>query len=253
MKITSRSKYSLCQFLDLFERDVIEVLLEKYNIPIYSYFKRNLNQNDLKDSLIGADDSCIESLLDEIVRTRGDLRNRVSPRYRFDERWDDLISCLKLDGYEIERKKINPIEPFIEGNESVEDDLTKELKLADLTSVIEQIDLSAESFRKSTPDYNGCLSHSRIALETLVRTIAENKGYQIKNTKKAWGESLAYSEKSQFITENEEKVIASIYTFISDGSHIPVGFTEEEFVRFGRNMITSICYFIVKKFNDGKL
>ncbi|NQT10603.1 MAG: hypothetical protein HQ573_05480 [Desulfobacteraceae bacterium] len=246
MVVTKRTKLSLCQFLDLFIQDVVQVLLDKYDISCWG-----LSQTELGEALFGADHSSIESLIDEIVRTNGDLRNRVSPRYRFDERWSDFKKCLLLDGYKVEENEIIRIEPFIEANEPVEDDLTKELQLARLSSImdiIKHIRLSAESFRKSTPDYNGCLSHSRIALETLVREIAANKGYSIKNENKAWGESLAYLKKSSFISQKEENSIASTYTFISDGSHIPVGFTEEEFARFGRNLVTSVCYFIVKKF-----
>jgi len=233
--------------LDLFTQDVVQVLLDKYDITCWE-----LSQTGLGEAFSGADHSSIGSLIDEIVRTNGDLRNRVSPRYRFDERWSDFKKCLLLDGYKVEGNQVIRIEPFIEANEPVEDDLTKELRLARLASsldIIKHIRLSAESFRKLTPDYNGCLSHSRIALETLVREIAANKGYSIRNKNKAWGESLAYLIESSFISRKEEGSIASIYTFISDGSHIPVGFTEEEFARFGRNLVTSVCYFIVKKFN----
>jgi hypothetical protein len=55
--------------------------------------------------------------------------------------------------------------------------------------------------------------------------------------------------KLEFLTEKEEqKVIAPIYGFISDGCHKPLGFSEEEFARFGRNLAISMCYFLIKKF-----
>ena len=40
-----------------------------------------------------------------------------------------------------------------------------------------------------------------------------------------------------------------IYTFISKGAHRPLGFTDEEFVRFGINLAISACYFLVKILN----
>ena len=247
MIVTKRTQLSLSQFLDLFEQDVVYVLLEKHGMSTYGY-----SQSELSESLSDADKSSIESLIDEVVSTSGDLRNRVSPRYRFDERWKDFEKCLLLDGFKIEEKTIMRLESVIESTHAVEDDLTNELKNSNLGSssdVVRSIKLSAESFRKSSPDFNACLSHSRIALETLVRSIAENKGLQIDEPNKAWGKSLSYLRKSNFISNKEEGAIASTYTFISDGSHIPVGFTEEEFVRFGRNLAMSVCYFIIKKFN----
>ena len=121
--------------------------------------------------------------------------------------------------------------------------------LSSSDDVIRHIKLSAESFRKSSPDYNACLSHSRIALETIVRSIAKDKGLEINEPNKAWEKSLSHLKDKKFITNKEEEAIASTYTFISDGAHVPVGFTEEEFVRFGRNLAMSVCYFIIKKFN----
>lgn len=247
MIVTKRTKLSLCQFLDLFEQDVVHVLLEKHGMTTWGY-----SQTEIGEVLSEADKSSVESFIDEVVSTNGDLRNRVSPRYRFDERWKDFEKCLLLDGFKIEEKTILRLEPVIESTHPVEDDLTNELNNSNLDSsndVIRSIKLSAESFRKSSPDYNACLSHSRIALETMIRSIAEHKGLQINEPNKAWGKSLSHLKSTEFITNKEEGAIASTYTFISDGSHVPVGFTEEEFVRFGRNLAMSVCYFIIKKFN----
>ena len=247
MIVTKRTKLSLCQFLDLFEQDVVHVLLEKHGIAIWGY-----SQIEISEVLSEADHGAVESLIDELVRTNGDLRNRVSPRYRFDERWNDFQKCLLLDGFKIEEKTIRSLEPIIESAEAVEDDLTNELNNSSLDSsneVIRHIRISAESFKKPSPDYNGCLSHSRIALETIVRAIATGKGLEINEASKAWGRSLSHLKSTGFITKKEEDAIASTYTFVSDGAHVPVGFTEEEFVRFGRNLAMSLCYFIIKKFN----
>ena len=247
MIVTKRTKLSLCQFLDLFDQDVVHILLEKHDITAWGY-----SQIEISSVLSEADQSSIETLIDEIVRTNGDLRNRVSPRYRFDERWSDFEKCLLLDGFRIEKNKILRIEPFIESIEPVEDDLTNELNDPILTSsgeVIRHIKLSAEAFKQSSPDYNACLSHSRIALETIVREVAKHYNLDTDEDTKAWGRSLSHLKNKEFITNKEESAIASTYTFISDGAHIPVGFTEEEFVRFGRNLAMSVCYFVIKKFN----
>lgn len=247
MIVTKRTKLSLCQLLGLFEKNEVNILLEKHDISTLGY-----SQAEIGGALSDANQGSIESLIDEVVSTNGDLSNRVSPRYRFKERWDDFKKCLLLDGFKVEEKTILRLEPAIESTEPVEDDLTNELnrsKLISLDEIIRHIKLSAESFKKSSPDYNACLSHSRITLETIVREIAKLKGLGKVENSKAWGKSLSYLKTSGLITEKEEGAIASIYTMISDGAHIPVGFTEEEFTRFGRNMAMSICYFVIKKLN----
>ena len=237
----------MCQFLDLFNQDVVHILLEKHDITTWGY-----SQAELGEALSGADHDSLGTLVDELVRTNGDLRNRVSPRYRFDERWGDFGKCLLLDGFKIEGNKLVRLEPVIEAVESLEDDLSRELEASGLSSTSEinrHIKLSAESFRKSTPDYNACLSHARIALETIVRSLAKKHSFEVNQENKAWGMSLSHIKSVGVVTSKEENAIASTYTFISDGAHIPVGFTEEEFVRFGRNLAMAVCYFIIKKAN----
>ena len=58
----------------------------------------------IQQSITDANDEQLHGLLEEVVRTIDDLRYRVSPRYRFDQRWDDLIRCLFLDGYKVENR-----------------------------------------------------------------------------------------------------------------------------------------------------
>jgi len=165
MTVTKRTRFSLCQFLDLFDQDVVHVLLEKHGITTWGY-----SQTEISNALSEADQGSIETLIDEVVRTKGDLRNRVSPRCRFDERWSDFSKCLLLDGFKIQEKEILTLEPVIEAVQPLEDDLTKELKVSGLPSadeIIRFIRLSAESFRKSTPDYNACLSQHEWRLKRL--------------------------------------------------------------------------------------
>ena len=54
------------------------------------------------------------SLFGEIIRTRGDLRYQVAPRYRYDERWADLALCLLLDGYKVGDDQLVAVDPTIE-------------------------------------------------------------------------------------------------------------------------------------------
>ncbi|WP_431065249.1 hypothetical protein [Methylotuvimicrobium sp.] len=251
MEIGKRSKLSLSQFLSLFSGDDLYLIFGKYGIDYYRD-----SQIEISQSLMQANGDMIGELMNEVVCTKGDLRSKVSPKYRFDERWEELEKCLILDGYRVSERKIINIEPTIEGYAPLEDDLDRELKesyLSESGNVIKHINLSAQSFLKTEPDFNACLSHSRVALETLIRSIALSKGMERMEGAKAWGRSLGYLSEVDFINKKDESAISSIYTLISDGAHVPLGFTEQEYVRFGRNLVISMCYYIVKLFRGNNM
>jgi len=108
MIINLRTKISLSQLLDLFEYDLNNLLLEKHSLDHYCS-----NTTDIKDALEGEN---LELLIQEIISTKRDLRSRVSPKYRFDERWEDFQKCLLLDGYRItENNSLISIEPTVDG------------------------------------------------------------------------------------------------------------------------------------------
>lgn len=249
MVLTKRTKLSLCQLLSLVHQSAALVLFEKHDIFIDRFDLENI-----RNSLLDADDTTIGRLINELVGTRGYLKKNITTVYVFEERWADFAKCLMLDGYRLEQNNIVRIEPLIESGEPMEDDLTEELQESSLESsetIKSLIKNSAEEFKKPTPDYyNGCLTYSRVALETLVREIAIQKSFNVHvNDTKVWGNSLRHLKETSFFNEKEEGAVASIYTFISEGAHKPLGFTDEEFVRFGRNLAISACYFIVKKLN----
>lgn len=243
MTLSKRTKISLAQLLDLFNRSLIGILFEKY--AIHGDYQ---NLEEIKDTLLNESTT---TLICEIVETQQSLRNPVTPKYTFDERWDDFEKCLLLDGYRIENKKIISIEPKTEGVQPMEDDLTSEIlksSLVDKIEIIKLINESAEAFKRSPSDYNQCLSKVRISLETLVKNIT----LVLTKIDSKWGPSLAELKKYGFIEEDEEKALASTYTYVSDGSHIPLGFTEEEYARFSRNLTLSTCYYVIKKYNSYK-
>lgn len=245
MIVNLRTKISLSQLLDLFEYNLNNLLLEKHSLEHYCS-----NISDIKDALQAGS---LESLIQEIVSTQRDLRSRVTPKYKFDERWEDFQKCLLLDGYKItENNLIISIEPTIDGVIATEDDLTLELSKSSLSKKEEIIKLlleSANAFKNTSPDYNQCLSKARIALETIVRNKVEDED----GTNESWGRSLNILKGKNFFTNQEEQAISSTYTYVSDGSHIPLGFTEEEYARYGRNLLMSVCYYIIKKQNSSNI
>jgi hypothetical protein len=242
MIVNLRTKISLSQLLDLFEYNLNNLLLEKHSLEHYCS-----NIIDIKDALL---EGSLESLIQEIISTQKDLRSRVTPKYKFDERWEDFQKCLLLDGYKItESNSIISIEPTIDGMAATEDDLTLELRNSSLSKKEEIIKLligSENAFKNTSPDYNQCLSKARIALETIVRNKVEDED----GINESWGRSLSILKSKDFLTNQEEQAISSTYTYVSDGSHIPLGFTEEEYARYGRNLLMSVCYYIIKKQNS---
>lgn len=147
MNLSQRSKLSLCQFLALFERDDLVLLLGKYELrtdELESYWSGQSVTAVLKEAILQASASQLGELVQELARTGNSMRTEISPRYRFDERWGDLCLCLKLDGYARERddydrelERFVLVEPLLEGATTVDDDLTKELHRSELSSIEE--------------------------------------------------------------------------------------------------------------------
>jgi hypothetical protein len=207
----------------------------------------------LSDSMASATQDQVHALVNEIVRTEGDLRSRVSPRYRHDERYADLERCLLLDGYTIRGDELVPQDPTIIDTPSVEDDLTHALRhcgLPDAGAVVQKLTDSAEAFRGSPPNFNASLNDARIALQTLATSIATRRlpKHPGNVDEKKWGSVLAFLRSSGFVTEEEEKGLAGVFGFVSPGSHLPLGLSEMEMARLGRSFVSGMCWFLVKRF-----
>jgi hypothetical protein len=261
MNLSQRTKLSLCQFLtSLLSRDELILLLQKHGIPHENIeFAHPGGISSIKETLLGAEHTKLGALIQELARTRGAIRTGVSPKYKFDERWSDLCRCLELDGYAVARDengrkldRFHPIEPVIPGVSNPEDELRNELErsgLAGADQTVSTLDKSASAFRNE--DFNGCLSNARVGLQALATTIAKAcptdppHGYD----ESKWGQVLARLKSTNLITDREEKALAGVYGFISDGTHKPVGFTEQEFARLGRTLALNFCYFLVKRWN----
>src|SRR5262249_42199472 len=254
--IGKRSIRSLAQFLELQNADVLRFLLDKHHLQTSELLDaieyRSGVLNALVTSLESGSEAKIVSLLNEIARTRWDLRYRVSPEYRYDERIADLEACLQLDGY-ILANTLTPIDPSVIGAPPLEDDLTRELLSSGLpsaTDVTRKLSDSVDAFRASTPNYNASLNDARVALQALATDIANvrlatNHG-TFDPTK--WGSVIAYLRDTGFVTLEEEKGLVGVFGFVSPGSHRPIGFSELEFARLGRSLVTGMCWFLVKRF-----
>ncbi|RWD51629.1 MAG: hypothetical protein EOS75_31445 [Mesorhizobium sp.] len=260
MNLSYRSKLSLCQFLLLFQRDELALLLCKHGFSTddVEYHQGQPLAAALRESVLQASARQVGELIQELARTNGSMRTNISPRYRFDERWDDLRLCLELDGYKFAvrehelKDRFVPIEPMVEGAEPVEDDLVKELRISGLAKaedILSVLDGSADAFRRG--DHNGCLNNARVAIQTLATAIANARVATHPGSFDAtkWGQVIAFLRTSSFITKQQEEGLAGVFSFVSPGSHTPIGFSEQEFARLGRAIVLSFCYFLAKHWN----
>lgn len=250
--LSIRSRLSLCQLLARATQIKLAVLFEKHGLEVHQFIGSYSTLQLVRD-LIGyqADDAEVNAVLNEVLRTKGDW---IDGWEENDERWQDFLRCVELDGYRIDGEMLVPIEPQIEGTAPVEDDLQSELEqsgLADAPKVQALLNASAQDYRQPDINYNGCLTNGRAALQTLAKAIAEaqkaTQGGSFDGNR--WGQVLAYLRTSGLITEQEETGISGVFTFVSPGAHTLVGLTEREMARLGRSLIAHMCYFLVKRFN----
>jgi len=268
MNISDRSKYSLCQLLELFSDGKVATLLRKHGLPVDELeIHSNINAQiddvpaSVRDEILRSPPTVIGNILEEIGRKHDSFRQKVAPRKSFDQHWQDLSMSLLLDGYRAEeipehgtvQYQFVRIDPAIHGIEPIEDDLTKELGqsgLPDSDEICRMLRESGSAFCEE--DFNACLSKVRIALERIAVGMANSMQKESENRSARWGHAVAFLRQSGNISEQEETCLTGVYGFISPGSHVPVGADEMEFVRMGRNLSFTCCYFLVKRLNSDR-
>ena len=260
--ISRRTSLSLVQYLALQESISVGLLFEKHGMPYSDGVSRpgahGLNfVAVLCDSITEATQESVHAILEEVLRTKDDLRSRITPKSRHDQRFDDLERCLFLDGFVVAGNKLVPQDPTIIEAPSAEDDLTQVLQRCDLQdadAVLRQFQKSTDAFRDTPPNFNACLNDARVALQTLATSIAVTRlaKYPSNFDKTKWGAVLGYLRTSGFITDGEEKGFAGVFGFVSPGSHVPLGLSEMEMARLGRNFVAGMCWFMIKRFVHDK-
>ncbi|HCM5829501.1 hypothetical protein [Klebsiella pneumoniae] len=165
----------------------------------------------------------------------------------------DLSQCLLLDGYIIHDRQLTQSDPSIADAAPMEDDLMAALRQCGLPrweDIIAKIRDSDQHFRCAPPDYNASLTNARIALETLAADIAAEVAVSLTpapayNTAK-WGDVLRFLREAGEITQEEEKGLAGVFSFLSPGAHRPVGIPESQMTRLGRAFALNISWFLLQ-------
>jgi hypothetical protein len=247
--IGHRTRYSLAQLLEQQETAIVVTLLSKHGARI------SLNHGsqvyDLVNAVRGLGDREAMGVLAEVLATAGDLRFRVNPKYRFDERMHDLTQCLMLDGYQVADKRLHQTDPSIADAAPIDDDLIDALKTCGAPrsgEIIQKISDSAQAFRAAPPDYNAALVNARIALETLAGDIAFDVagGGPLTYNPAKWGEILQFLRSRGEISVEEEQGLAGVFRLLSPGAHRPVGIPEAQMTRLGRSFALNMCWFLLQ-------
>lgn len=247
-----RTRHSFAQFLELQHPSVSVLLLSKYGVQHVSLSHDHL-LSALLQVLHSLDERTIMHILAEVVATPGDLRARVNPKYRFDERMHDLTQCLLLDGYIVANKTLVKGDPSITSAPPIEDDLISALQSSGAprrNDIIARINDSASAFRATPPDFNASLVNARVALETLAADIAFDVAARTANApsfdSSKWGMIIQFLRITGEITLEEEKGLAGVFGFLSPGAHRPIGVPEDQMTRLGRSFALNMCWFLLK-------
>lgn len=251
MNLGKKSRFSLCQLLEEIGQEQAVFLLHKHDVTTREPWN-GLFLTWLKEIVLDASHDSLGSLLDELVRTHHAIRESTGwNQASFDQRWDDLLHCLELNGYRVVDAQLIQIEPVVEGQEPIEDDLTRALQesgLPQAQEIEQRLDACSDAFRRD--EYNDCLNNARVALNTLARDIAAQRSVQHSGSydPEKWGQVLAYLRQSGFIVDKQEEGLSGVYSFLSPGAHVPIDFSEREYARLGRNLVLGMCYFLVKRY-----
>ncbi len=252
--IGQRTRYSLAQLLEQQAAPVITTLIAKHGGWVS--IGRGTELHDIVNGVQGLQDHQVMAVLAEVVATAGDLRHRVTPKYRFEEREHDLAQCLALDGYEVVDKRLRQTDPTIGDAAPIDDELLEALKACGAprkADIIQKIEDSAQAFRASPPDYNAALVNARVALETLAGDIALDVASAANATPlpfdpSKWGTMVAYLRASGAISPEEERGLVGVYALLSAGAHRPmaIGISEAQMTRLGRSFALNICWFLLQ-------
>jgi len=248
--ITHRTRLSLVQLLAQQAEAAVATLLAKYGADMPhrgSFFAEGLRE---VVQALPAEQAL--ALAAEAVATRSALRQPISPKEPFDERFADLERCLLLDGYAVVDRALRRTDPSLAGAPSVEDDLIAALLTSAAPSreeIVRKVQDSAQAFRNVPPDYNAALTNARVALETMARGVAAAllaQGEAAPYNAGKWGEVVGFLKARGEISQEEGRGLAGVYGFVSPGAHRPVGVPQEQMTRLGRTFALNMCWFLLQ-------
>jgi hypothetical protein len=241
---------SLAQVLEALSDGAVDVLFYKHfdvRVDSYGYGIGNYLQ-----ALQNAQDDQLKALVAELFRETSIVRNSARYDRDFEAAWRELERWLLHDGWTPESGELVRLAPAAEEVTGLRDRFLQELVASGLDhdgAITKCIDDAAKAFVAEPPDFNNSITKVRIALETTARRSATLLAGAGRGTygSDSWGKALEFLRAVGVLEADEEQVLARVYTFISDGAHVPAGVTYEEWARLARTFGLGSTYFVFKK------
>jgi hypothetical protein len=194
----------------------------------------------------------LQSMITELLTHNQHIQHTAKSKGAFHSGVEELERWVLHDGWRAENGELIRITPAAEEITGVRDKLLEDIKQSGLDvdgGINEAINKSSTSFTSAQPDFNGSITNVRIALENVAIRSAEavaKKAGEAKSFK--WGAAVQCLRNKNVILKDEEDVLTTIYTFISQSAHTPKGLSEEEWARLARTYGLSSVYFILRKY-----
>lgn len=192
----------------------------------------------------------LTGLLVEIVGSRRTIRADAPTKYVFDDRHADLLRQLRSDGFDVVEDALVRLLPTAEPIAQISDYLEETLAGSGLEAdgeITRLLRESAASLSAAEPDFNNATTKARIALETIARRSAAARATAAGRPapEDTWGHALADLRDHGGISLAEENALASIYTLISPGAHVPRGLTDQQWALLSKSFAVSGVYFLL--------
>lgn len=205
----------------------------------------------IRELLRDAPEKALQSMLIELISNNHTLRSAAAHKDIFDSSVEELKRWASHDGWIIEEGILVRGTPMAENVTGLRDKLILDLAASGLDSdneIREAIEGSSKNF--VAQDFNGSITKSRIALETVARRAATEiaSTRAVSCPEDSWGKALQFLRSHDVIEKQEEVILAQVYTFTSPGTHVPKGIMEEEWAMLARTFALSSTYFLLRKF-----
>ena len=244
--LTNRTASSLVQLFGALSQDAVRLLLFKHldanPEPFTAEHHLRIVTTAPADKLTG--------LLVEIVGGRTVIRADAPTKYVFEARHAELCGQLRADGFDVVEDALVRLLPTAEPVARISDHLEETLATSGFDNDGEITRLLRESsagISAAEPDLNDATTKARIALETIVRrsAAAVATARQQAAPNDTWGSALAFLRTQGIVTLPEENALASVYSLISLGAHVPRGLTDEQWALFARSFAVSGADFVL--------
>jgi hypothetical protein len=246
--LTNQTRVALIQLLQAVSPETVRLLVIKH----LDFDPPRITTDVLLEALGSAGDEALTGLLVEVVGGTTAIRADAPRKGVFDARHADLRGRPRADGFEVVEDSLTQLIPVAQPAAQVVDQLEQALSTGDLDTDGEVRRLLAEShsdFSATPPDFNGGTTKARIALEIVARRsaalLAKKRGKSAPAD--TWGAALAFLRAEGVIALQEEQTVASVYTLISNGAHVPRGLTDQQWALLARMFAVAATYFITRQ------